>query len=118
MLHNKPIIVYGDGTQTRDFVYVDDVVQANINAANSIGVSDAFNIASGNRISINDLIKLIVKNYDKPVDIQYTSKRAGDVMHSLADITFAKDKINYSPSVDLDKGIEEYIKWAKKFYLK
>ena len=118
MLHNEPIIVYGDGNQTRDFVHVNDVVQANINSANSIGVSEAFNIASGNRISINDLIKLITKNYKKEVKIEYANKRPGDVMHSLADISFARDEINYNPSVDFEKGIYDYVNWAKKFYSK
>ena len=118
MLHNEPIIVYGDGNQTRDFVHVNDVVQANINSANSIGVSEAFNIASGDRISINDLIKLITKNYKKEVKIEYANKRPGDVMHSLADISFARDEINYNPSVDFEKGIYDYVNWAKKFYSK
>ena len=118
MLHNEPIIVYGDGNQTRDFVHVNDVVQANINSANSIGVSEAFNIASGDRITINDLIKLITKNYKKEVKIEYVNKRPGDVMHSLADISFARNEINYNPSVDLDKGINDYVNWAKRFYSK
>ncbi len=118
MLHNEPIIVYGDGNQTRDFVHVNDVVQANINSANSIGVSEAFNIASGDRISINDLIKLITKNYKKEVKIEYANKRPGDVMHSLADISFARDEISYNPSVNFEKGIYDYVNWAKKFYSK
>ncbi len=118
MLHNEPITVYGDGNQTRDFVHVNDVVQANINSANSIGVSEAFNIASGDRISINDLIKLITKNYKKEVKIEYASKRPGDVMHSLADISFARNEINYIPSMDLEEGINNYVSWAKNFYSK
>ena len=118
MLHNEPIIVYGDGNQTRDFVHVNDVVQANINSANSIGVSEAFNIASGDRISINDLIKLITKNYKKEVKIEYLSKRPGDVMHSLADISFARNEINYIPSMNLEEGINNYVSWAKNFYSK
>ena len=118
MLHNEPITVYGDGNQTRDFVHVNDVVQANINSANSIGVSEAFNIASGDRISINDLIKLITKNYKKEVKIEYASKRPGDVMHSLADISFARNEINYIPSRDLEEGINNYVSWAKNFYSK
>ena len=118
MLHNEPITVYGDGNQTRDFVHVNDVVQANINSANSIGVSEAFNIASGDRISINDLIKLITKNYKKEVKIEYASKRPGDVMHSLADISFARNEINYIPSMNLEEGINNYVSWAKNFYSK
>ena len=118
MLHNEPITIFGDGLQTRDFIHVDDVVQANINSASSYGVSEAFNIASGTRITINDLVKLITKNYKKNIIINYDKKRPGDVMHSLADISFARNKINFNPIISLEDGIEEYVNWAKNFYNK
>ena len=118
MLHNEPITIFGDGLQTRDFIHVDDVVQANINSASSYGVSEAFNIASGTRITINDLVKLITKNYKKNIIINYDKKRPGDVMHSLADISFARNKINFKPIISLEEGIEEYVNWAKNFYNK
>ncbi len=118
MLHNEPITIFGDGLQTRDFIHVDDVVQANINSASSYGVSEAFNIASGTRITINDLVKLITKNYKKNIIINYDKKRPGDVMHSLADISFARNKINFNPIICLEDGIEEYVNWAKNFYNK
>ena len=118
MLHNEPIIVYGDGNQTRDFIHVNDIVQANINASNSYGVNEAFNIASGQRVSINQLINLITENYNKDIKIKYIDKRPGDVMHSLADISFAKNKIHFDPKVNLNIGIQEYVEWAKTFYSK
>ena len=112
MLRNEPLIIYGDGEQTRDFVHVDDVVQANIKAADSVGVSGAFNIASGKSVTINHLVELITKgNASK---IEYGPERLGDVRHSLADLSFAYQKLNYTPTVDLGKGIEEYIEWARK----
>jgi len=111
---NRPILIYGDGEQTRDFVYVDDVVQANIKAAEVKGINGAFNIASGSRITINRLAEIISSNYDG-VKIIHTDKRLGDVRHSLADISLAKEKINYSPKIDLEWGINEYIKWVKKY---
>ena len=94
------------------------MVQANINSAGSYGVSEAFNIASGTRITINDLVKLITKNYKKNIIINYDKKRPGDVMHSLADISFARNKINFKPIISLEEGIEEYVNWAKNFYNK
>ncbi len=118
MLHNETIIVYGDGNQTRDFVHVDDVVQANINSANSSGVSGAFNIASGQRVSINQLINLITENYKNEFKIEFVNKRPGDVLHSLADISSARNNINFNPIVTLEKGIKEYVNWAKLFYSK
>jgi UDP-glucose 4-epimerase len=118
MLHNETIIVYGDGNQTRDFVHVDDVVQANINSANSSGVSGAFNIASGQRVSINQLINLITENYKNEFKIEFVNKRPGDVLHSLADISSARNDINFNPIVTLEKGIKDYVNWAKLFYSK
>ena len=112
MLRNEPILIYGDGEQTRDFVHVNDVVQANIKAAEIEGVSGAFNIASGKRVTINRLVEIISKKNE--VKIEYIAERQGDVRHSLADISLAHEKFNYTPNVELEWGIKNYIKWAKK----
>src|ERR1035437_9375326 len=116
MLRNESLLIYGDGDQTRDFVYVDDVVQANINAANSIGVSGAFNIASGTRVTINRLVEMVTKDNSNAIKIDHGPERPGDVRHSLADISLAHQRINYSPSVDLERGIKEYVEWARKIF--
>jgi UDP-glucose 4-epimerase len=113
MLRNETITVFGDGEQTRDFVHVNDIVQANIKAAECIGVSGAFNIASGKRVTINRLLEIITKHHI--ARIEYGNKRHGDVLHSLADISFAQKRLNYYPTVELEKGIEEYIEWAKNY---
>jgi UDP-glucose 4-epimerase len=114
MLHCEPRTIYGDGEQTRDFVHVDDIVKA----ANSKGVNGAFNIASGKRITINNLVKLITKNYKDSVNVEYTNVRPGDVLHSLADISLAQKQIGYKPTVDIEQAINEYVNWAKNFYNK
>jgi UDP-glucose 4-epimerase len=114
MLRGEPIIIFGDGEQTRDFVHVDDVVQANIKAADVTGLSGAFNIGSGTRITINHLTEIIKSSYNKPVDILYAPERNGDVRHSLADISLAMDKFNYAPKIDLADGIKEYVAWASQ----
>ena len=90
-----------------------DIVQANIKAADSTGISGAFNIASGKNITINNLVKIITKG-ESSARIEYGRERAGDVRHSLADLSLAHKKINYHPSVDIERGIEEYVKWARK----
>jgi UDP-glucose 4-epimerase len=61
---------------------------------------------------------LITENYNNDIKIKYIDKRPGDVMHSLADISFAKEKINFDPQVNLNIGIQEYVEWAKTFYSK
>ena len=113
MLRNESLLIYGDGEQTRDFVHVDDVVQANIKAADALGVSGAFNIASGTRVTINRLVEMIIKDNNNTIKIEHGSERPGDVRHSLADISLAHRRINYFPSVALENGIEEYVNWAK-----
>lgn len=114
MLQNESLVIFGDGEQTRDFVHVNDVVQANIKAADAIGVSGVFNIASGTRVTINRLVEMITAGNNNPVKIEHGPERPGDVRHSLADISFANQKIDYLPTVDLEIGIKEYVEWAKK----
>lgn len=113
MLADEPLTIFGDGEQTRDFVHVNDVVQANIKAAEAKGVSGAFNIASGKSITINKLVSMIRGHHDA-VQVIYGPVRPGDVRDSLADISHAYNKLHYSPSVEIEQGIGEYIEWAKK----
>jgi UDP-glucose 4-epimerase len=101
-------IIYGDGEQTRDFCYVDNVVHANLLAANYPGKfsGDAFNIGTGNSISINKLCAIMMTNQP-----EYVSKRDGDVKNSLADITKASDVIGYRPLVSLESGLDKTLNW-------
>mgnify|MGYP001386871323 CR=1 FL=1 len=114
MLRGEPIIIFGDGEQTRDFVHVDDVVQANIKAAESAGVSGAFNIASGTRITINRLAEMILTTGNHPVSMEHGPERPGDVRHSLADLSAAQRDLGYSPGIHLEEGIREYVTWARE----
>jgi UDP-glucose 4-epimerase len=114
MLRGEELVVFGDGEQTRDFVNVADVVQANIRAALARGVSGAFNIGSGTRITINDLVDRIVRiSGDRP-KTRFGPPRAGDVRDSLADISAARSAFGFEPSVDLEDGLREYITWARE----
>ena len=114
VLNNEPPIIYGDGEQTRDFTFVKDVVRANVLAAES-SKTGTFNIGSGKRVTINNLAKMIInlvgKDDLKPI---HDKPRQGDVKHSLADISLAKENIDYEPEYDLHKGLEETIKWYLK----
>lgn len=113
MLQGEQLHIYGDGEQTRDFINVQDVVQANIKAANTRGISGVFNIGSGTSITINELTKNLISISGINPKIMYKAERLGDVKHSLADITFAKQALGYYPSVDLNQGLKEYVKWAR-----
>jgi UDP-glucose 4-epimerase len=113
MLRNEPVTVFGDGEQTRDFVNVRDVAEANYRAAMNRGVSGAFNIGSGTRVTINELIALMSEAGGLSPAVEYGPPRPGDVRHSLADVSQAKARLGFEPSVDLASGLREYMAWAR-----
>ena len=113
LLHGEPITIFGDGEQTRDFVNVNDVVQANYRAGVARGVSGAFNIASATRVTINELARLMMAAGDRQCPLEYGPPRPGDVRHSLADIGAAQRAFGYQPTVDLATGLHEYMRWVK-----
>lgn len=112
-LQGRPITIFGDGMQTRDFVNVSDVVQANVKAALAKGLSGAFNIASATQTRILDLAGWIRDGLDIPVEIAFGPNRAGDVAHSLADIGAAASAFGYQPTKRIEQGLPEYLDWAK-----
>lgn len=113
IMHNKSPTIYGDGTQTRDFTYIDDVIHANIMAAESKAIG-VFNIAGGYRITINELAAAIQRICNTNLKIKYEDIRPGDVKHSLADISKAKDALNFSPKYKIENGLMETVAWFKK----
>lgn len=113
VLQGKPPVIYGDGQQTRDFTFVNDVISANVLAAESTSTG-VFNIAGGKRISINELAGLIIKTCKKDVQLEYHDKRDGDILHSLADVTRAKKGFNFISKFSITDGIEETIKWYQQ----
>jgi nucleoside-diphosphate-sugar epimerase len=113
MLGGKPITIYGDGEQTRDFVNVADVVNANIAASEVDGLSGAFNIGSGTQIRINDLARMLHEIMGIPWNVEYGAPRPGDVRDSLADITVAHEAFGFDPKVEMYEGLVEYVTWAK-----
>ncbi len=113
ILQGEPLTIYGDGEQTRDFVSVHDVVQANLLAAQAQGLSGAFNIGSGTSVSINQLVGLLEQVTGQKIKVQYAPPRPGDVRDSLADIRAARAHLHYEPRIDLASGLEEYIEWVR-----
>ena len=113
MLRGEPVTIFGDGEQTRDFINVRDVVQANLKAGDSVGVSGAFNLGSGTRITINALVSDLAALMDEKPDVRSGPPRPGDVRDSLADISKARSALGFEPSVDLPDGLAEYVAWAR-----
>ncbi len=114
MLQGVSLTIFGDGEQTRDFVNVRDIAVANYQSAIAKGASGAFNIGSGTRITINQLASLMSEMAGIPTMIEYGSPRVGDVRHSLADISAARQILGYKPSVELGDGLAEYFQWARQ----
>jgi len=114
MLRGEPLTIFGDGEQTRDFVNVRDVVQANIKAAQAVGISGAFNLGSSGRITINNLVELLKEASGIDPVVRHGPPRPGDVRHSLADISAAREAFGFEPEVSLQEGLKEYMGWAKE----
>jgi UDP-glucose 4-epimerase len=111
LLRNEPLTIYGNGSQTRDFVHVRDVVMANYRAAAS-RESGVYNIGSGRATSIVDLLGMMESKSDTHATINTAPPRAGDVQDSVADIAAARMCLGYVPQVELADGIAEYMEWA------
>jgi len=113
-LRGEPITIFGDGEQTRDFINVRDVVQANLKAAFAMGMSGAFNIGSGSRITINNLVERLRLAGSLNPTVTYGPPRAGDVRDSLADIGAAQRAFGFQPDIEISEGIKEYVTWARQ----
>ncbi|MBN1421158.1 MAG: SDR family oxidoreductase [Planctomycetes bacterium] len=113
-LSGRAAQVFGDGEQTRDFTFVDNVVDANLLAAQATGAEGGvFNIACGERISLNRLLREIGEITGKPVQAEYGPPRPGDVMHSLADISRARDILGFEPRVSVREGLDRTVAWFR-----
>jgi UDP-glucose 4-epimerase len=104
--HETPTI-FGDGNQTRDFVYVGDVVEANMKAVTTeAGVGQYFNIATGNKITLNNLLRVLCDIYKTDFAANYAAVREGDIRESYASIDKAKSLLNWEPAVELGQGLK------------
>ena len=111
MLKDEPIVVYGDGDQTRDFTFVSDVVDANLAAAQAQAVGAVMNIAGGSLISVNALIHTLEEILGKRAKVEYVSQAKGDVRHTLASIARARELLGYEPRVSLQEGLKQEVQW-------
>ena len=116
LLTDQQPVIYGDGEQSRDFTYIDNVVDANLKAAEtSKGIGLVINIANGQRISLNQLLQELKSLTGRPnVNAVYEDPRPGDVMHSLADISRARELLGFEPQVGLREGLRLTIDWWKQ----
>jgi len=115
ILNGKPPTIYGDGEQTRDFTYIDNVVHGNMLAAKAPKLSgEVINVACSESVTVNHTIELINKLLGKSVKPIHTDIRPGDIKHSLADISLARKIIGFEPVVKFDEGLRRAIEWYRE----
>jgi len=108
-LNNEPIEVFGDGEKTRDFTFIDNIIDANLRVIER--GSGVYNIGGGERISINELAKRIVAIVGGESKIIYSDSVKGDAEHTWSDVSKARRDIGYEPGIGLDQGLERYVEW-------
>ena len=114
ILKDEKPTIFGDGEQSRDFTYIDNVVEANLLAAKAEHTAgQVLNIACGRAVTVNQIIEIINELLGKNIEPLYTDPRPGDVKHSLADITLAEKTIGYKPTVHFKQGLQKAIKWYR-----
>ena len=115
LLQGRPPIIFGDGEQSRDFTYIENVVQANLLAMSAEHLhGEAINIACGKRISLNQLVNVLKETLGSKQAPIYQEPRKGDVKHSLADIRKGKEIINYEPKVGIEIGLKKTVEFFQR----
>jgi len=116
MLEGETPTILGDGQQSRDFTYIDNAVDANLLACKAPAAEVAgrvFNVATGRRVDLNETFKVLKQLTGFSGDVKYGPERAGDVKHSLADMTRAEKHLGYKPSVSFEEGLRRTIEWCR-----
>jgi UDP-glucose 4-epimerase len=115
LVRDRPPVIFGDGEQSRDFTYIENVVQANLLAMSAAHLhGEAINVACGEKISLNQLLNVLKKILGSNQSPIYEEPRKGDVRHSLADVRRAKEIINYEPKVGIEFGLKKTVEFFQK----
>jgi UDP-glucose 4-epimerase len=115
ILEERPLDVFGDGSQSRDCTYVGDIVEATIQAGDTRTKSQVFNVGGGTRRSLKDILALMEEILGKRAQIRHTDKERGDVPHTHADITKSRDEFGYTPRTPVEEGLRAEALWMKEF---
>jgi UDP-glucose 4-epimerase len=117
MLRGEQPTIYGDGEQSRDFTFIDNVVEGNLLACKAPAAKaagQAFNVATGRRITLNETFKVLQSLTSYSGQPRYEAERGGDIKHSLADISKAEAGLAYKTSVDFEEGLRRTVEWYRK----
>jgi UDP-glucose 4-epimerase len=116
ILEGTPITVYGDGRQTRDFTFVDDIVEANLAALTRGRTGQVYNIGGGHRETLRNLIPLFEEISGRPVLIERAEPQKGDVLHTAAKLDKARRELGFKPRTALREGLEREWDWIRRLY--
>jgi len=116
LLEDRPIPIYGDGEQTRDFTFIDDIVEANVLASQSAVVGDALNIGGGTTVTLNGAIGVCEEVSGKRAKLDIRPVEKGDVRQTLADVSRARQHLGYQPKVGLREGLAAEWQWVRHLY--
>jgi len=115
MLANQQPVIYGDGTQSRDFTYIDNVVHGNLLAASAPDAAgETMNLAMGGQISLNDLVTMLNKLLGTDFAPMYDPPRSGDILHSQAGIEKAQELLDFAPIVSFEEGLRRTVEWYRQ----
>ncbi len=112
-LDGETLLIYGDGEQTRDFINVDDVAEANVRAAETPGLRGPFNLGTGKAFTINQLAEAYRQVGGPGLKFEYRPPRKGEVLHSQANVEAAAKSFGFRPSVAIEKGLADYVTWIR-----
>lgn len=116
ILEGREIAVYGDGQQTRDFTYVDDIVEANVAALTKGEIGQVYNVGGGHRETLKNLFPLLERISAKTMKIRWLEKQKGDVLHTWASINKARKELGFCPRTDLEDGLRKEWEWIQMLY--
>jgi UDP-glucose 4-epimerase len=119
LIKSEPLIIFGDGEQSRDFTYIENVVDATLRACEAHGAAGlVFNGGTGGRITLNEVTNVLRKITGREIRTEYRDPRAGDIRHSQADITLARKVLGYAPLVHFKEGLQRTWRWYANTYEK
>jgi len=114
ILEDRPIGIFGDGEQARDFTFIEDIVAANLAAGKTAAAGVVCNIGGGSRISVNGVLAILARLLDRPLHVRYAQSERGDVLYTSADTCLAAELLGYTPRVRLEAGLAAQVAWVEQ----
>jgi UDP-glucose 4-epimerase len=116
MLRDEPIVVYGDGTQSRDFTYIDDAIEANVRAGSGSVPHGVYNVGGGSQVEVMESIAVLERALDRKARVRFEPRPPGDPLRTRADAGRLRADLGFAPSTPIERGLEAEARWAMELY--